>query len=133
MRYIKTYETIKNKIEIKDHYCWIINGDIINVLNKLHVSIYKKYRDQLDIFISSIQTSMNTTYKGLEKIYIFYDKRSTSSFTYWPIQSPEDEMSADYFINDDENGRYDLQGELKIVNDKVILDTLLVDINKYNI
>jgi len=131
MKYIKTYEENTKYIDVDDNYCWLISGDKNEIID-----IYKLFVAQLDSDLH-ITLDNNTLINGLTNstfkifgTYIYFDNKSRGALSYWTIYGDEDKKAADKY-NKDNN--FIFQGELKLINNKLFLDTLQRDANKYNL
>ena len=124
---MKTYENIyENNIKLRDKYCWIIYGSAETILN-----VYEKLEHQSSHFCdtaNSIRLALSQTYTDVIGTYLFYDKGS--KITYWIFENKNDQNKAKQDII---SVNYILQGELKLENNKLILDQMEVNVNKYNL
>lgn len=127
MKYIKYYENYTSHIELEDKYCWLIYGDrktILKIYNKF--SEYQKI-DQIDGIKKDLQKYITKNSLG---VYIFYNKYEKPTFCYWIFDSISNQNNAKDYIK---KSNIILQGTLNIENNKLILDTTEINIEKYNL
>ena len=117
------YHEFKNKF-------WYIKGDT------------KKTIDVLDRFIEKYdipKTKFSDIYKyiRLAILYkttilgIYFGFDNNFNIEHFTIEEDSDLIDGAEFFENDEEDIY--QGELKIINDELVLDTLKVDTKKYNL
>ena len=126
MKYLKDYN--KNEIEIGENYCWIINGDgvqVLTIMYKFYDIISNEYKNEIRQCLNILGNSIYSIYKNMYKIYIYY---TDLGFSYWAIQNQDDE---EFALNNMDFCLY--QGELKIEDHNLVLDTFGCDIKKYNL
>jgi hypothetical protein len=125
MRHLKEFENIK----LYTGSTYIIYGNLNDIL-KIFYDMYRLINDktlmsEITVVISSIKKNINSyQYPGTKGLYLLY---SEYGLAYHVFQSEEDEYVC--FLNYGNT----LKGELKIVNNEIVLDTLKVDAKKYNI
>lgn len=135
MKYLKTFELqifskeTNNIFHDKNHSCWIIYGDekkVINVLMEIRNSItqHKNGADYLDA-INSIISSISHK-KNMIGTYLFFSY--SENFEYWEIK---DENDKEFILR--EVPHYTFLGELKLINNKVVLDKMEAETKKYNL
>ena len=116
MSYWKIYGNKYNAIDILDK---IIDQFTISAFNRHITTNLKSIIRALKGFIESNQyTHSNVT--------ILSFNNNNFEFELYNSEIDKNRMV-------DEYKRYNLKGELKIENDKIVLDTLEVDANKYNL
>jgi hypothetical protein len=125
MRHLKTFENVK----LYNGSTYIIYGNLNDILSFLY-DMYmliddENLKPEITAVISAIKNNINSyQYPGTKGMYLLY---SEYSLAYHVFQSEEEEDVC--FLN---YGNA-LKGELKIVNNEIVLDTLKVDANKYNL
>ena len=135
MKYIKYFESIyDNQIYLQNKYCWVIYGDttpLLEIYQKFIEYIKEKYNITLT---TTLENSLKNTraYEYPLGSYIFYDFNSTpaGNLSYWIFVSTADQNDAKHEMK---IKNYLPQGELKIVNNKLILDPTEVIRDKYNV
>jgi len=132
MKYLKSYESIFKEIELGDNYFWSIKGNnrqIQKICNIFLIEMRNKYNTEDQRFNF-------TENEWMKEVYIYYEKLSVDNNlsndfnSYFPIANDRDKKDADDY-NIKHNKIY--QGELRIVNNKLILDTLDKERKKYNL
>lgn len=132
MKYLNPFYRDK-KIEVADKYCWYINSDdadiIIDIIDKFKSQISFKYRRKINKLYDEIENSItwdiDLRYIGL---YFYYDKKK--GFSLWFVEDDDDKKTAERHISE---YNYIYKGELKLVDNKLILDELDMDVKKYNL
>jgi hypothetical protein len=132
MKYIKIYENLSNNIILHDKYCWVIYGNTKTILN-----VYEKLENQSpQLHTTSLTNTLKSTaYKGAIGIYLFYDNINNFNgiknhlLSYWIfINKNRQDKAKEYIMYN-----YLFQGELKLLDNKLILDPMEANVNKYNI
>lgn len=119
--------------EVQDNYCWYINGDIsdiIDVIYEFKNQMRIKYKRKFKKIYDEIEPTLKYEYSYVIGIFIYCEDDSENGFTYWVIENYEDKKDAEKYNSDK---HYIYRGELKLVNNKLILDTLEMNINKFNL
>jgi hypothetical protein len=119
MKYIKLFE---RRYKVGTCVFWVIYGNIDEihvVLNKMNISFpgfRKMYRDEKDVI----------------GICLGYDPTADAlnSFDYYPFDDDEDYIAAKQTYK---GYGFEFQGEIKIVDDKIIIDPTEADAEKYNL
>ena len=142
MKYIKLFENNSINIEYDRNTCWIIDGDLNNVLNILNKLIddymkdsdrikYNIFYNDLEFLISDIKlVNINLKFDGMmlfSKIINPRVKDLKLSFKF--LKNFND---VEIIINQE---KCTLLGELKMENGKVVLDTSgdIIRTKKYNL
>ena len=128
MKYLKTYENMVNKLEIKNEYFWLLEpgnySTVIKILDKIELKLNKHFLSNFGIVKSDL---VNWTKEKFLGCYLYYN---SNRFQYWVFNDEYDKRRAD---NYNIQSLYTFQGELKIENDKLVLDTLAITTKKYNL
>jgi len=117
------YQTEFTPAQFKKFSCWYIDGNMITILN-----VIKKMNQiaKYEIDFKKIQFRLtNDEFTNSISGIIFY---FGIGFSYSIV---EDKKKSLNII--EETDVYDYKGELKIIDDKLVLDTLELDANKYNL
>ena len=137
MKYIKKYEKINNSddIEIIAGSYWIIYGDVSNIMSV--ISKFKKYFPSNDHEIE-LNRTINRIFRDKDinddiiGVYLYF---SLFGFSYSILHNEDDKLRI--YKNQLNANIYDFKGELKIDNNKLVLDDsekiFLDNINKFNI
>ena len=141
MKYIKLFENNSISIDFYNNICWIINGDlnqILEILNKLLDNYmkdspnrikYNVFYVELELLINEIKHVHLNNINGMilfSKPIAYEYKDLTLSFKFFKIFNDEVYRNID-------NERCTLLGEIKIENDKILFDTTIIDMKKYNL
>lgn len=139
MKHLKTYEEVNNysPFVLSKNSCWYINGNNIEIINIYNQIINQlKYKKDKKIFENTtLIHSLTNDYKDAVGVYLYNeDIGINKGITYYVIRKqfsiPEQHKDArGIAMNVDSTYR----GELKLVNDIVMVDTLQIDIEKYNL
>ena len=112
MKYIKTYED--SKVIFTRKSAWTIYGDVIKVLNHIDMQDFK--------WIIKSLKERTESYIGI----ILFKKNTATSYIMFDSMEVKDKVLDDY-------PEYKFKGELRLENGELVLDTLEMDIKKYNI
>ena len=121
---ITNFKIFENKIQFKKNYSWTILGskdEVINVLEHFYKIGNKTFSKSVLSIINDNDFINNYT----DGIVLFCEDDYSASFILFEKDNLDEILDAYY--------EYDYQGELKIKNDKLVLDTLSLDIKKYNL
>ena len=116
---------IFENIEIKDKSYWVIYGDyniVINIIEHLLAYFHSNnslYED-LKLVIKSLK---GYRYKDINGIFLYYSNDHKFSFGVFLSR----------YNDKNKLKEYNLKGEIKLKNNKIVLDTLKVDMEKYNL
>ena len=118
MKYLKTYES--THVNFVDNSYYLVNGNMTNLI---------------DIFKAINQLNTTSIIKQLidgeyTKVFSFYISKHHDRFSFWLLSGERSEKEATDFYKKRE---LTYRGELKIVDNELILDTLELDSNKYNL
>lgn len=123
MKNIKLYESI-NSVNFEDESYYLVNGDM-NLVIKMFEIINKFNSKSL---INQLITDSNKQH--FNKANSFYiAKRDDDRFTFWGLNENNNKEAKTFY----KKRNYVYRGELKIINDELILDTVELDQNKYNL
>lgn len=125
MKYIKQFESNNFKLTIDNNYCWLIYGDVKGIL-KIYHKIEKPNKNKIK---TGLEQSLKNDYYDATGAYLFCEKAPTN-FSFWAFCGTQDQNDAKQYIIDK---KFQLQGELKLVDNKIILDTLEITRDKFNI
>ena len=144
-QFIKLFENKAMDIDYRKNICWIIFGDLQNVINVITkitdnptIKNNKSYCSNLEELIKRLKKNIVSNIEGI----IIFSRILTwsDSGDYTPMISYEEfyEFDEIYKIINNRNltlpgTKFHLLGELRIKNDKAILDTAIVDMKKYNL
>ena len=138
MKYIKKFERVERLVDInygEDIY-WTIYGksiDYIKVLEKIleeRVNFnhyYLRIENLIDVIMRNSQEFKN--YQGIF-LTSYSEGYDTPTINY---RGFIDETDKNRYISLLEKHNTVFKGELKIVNDKLVLDSIEVDVKKYNL
>lgn len=121
------------KFNFKDNF-WYIKGnvkEITDIMEKF-IKTYKISKDKIKAFYSFMSYE-----KDIKGLYFSFNNSSVVGVMGWDFYAVE---NINQYINDLVDGKEFFkddqkiyQGELKIVDDKLILDTFEIDTDKYNL
>jgi len=120
MKYIKAYEYAK-----KSEYYWFIWGDYKTFCDVVKEFLYPK---QYEHFLRS-----SDTYKFDESVvggFITQNSKKKDGYLFWICHSLENMKEAEEYFEFEGDI---IAGELKLIDNKLVKDTLYRDIRKYNI
>ena len=139
MKHIKTYEELNtySPFILYNSSSWSITGDniyMINVYQKLIEQL--KYKKDKKLFeTTTLIHSLTNNYKDAIGVYLYFEEQTINrGISYYVIRSSfkiQDQINDAKDIITDSKLTY--RGELKLINDVVVVDTLEVDIEKYNL
>lgn len=139
MKYIKKYEKFQTAmtIEYDDKVFWIIYGDAKIIFNVLETIIESRF--SFNHFWVSLENVLNHFKRAINddiKIvgtFILSTPQRGGNVPHPSFLSFKNEEEKNMYIETYLNRDYIFKGELKVDNGDVILDTIEVDINKYNL
>ena len=120
-------EELIEELKIEDKSCWTIFGSMYHC-----AEILKKLKIQLESRISNmsglIETFENsiTDYPNAIGTNLFYDSEEFMGHFSFHIYKKESDRK--YYFD-----KYEYKGEIKEVDDKIVLDTIEIYTNKYNL
>jgi len=138
MKHIKKIERVENIVGINygEYLYWVIYGkpiDYIKVLQKIlkertdHNQYYVKIETLIDLIMRN--SHLFNEYQGL--FIISYSKGyEAPSITY---RGFSDENAKNVYTSYYDNNGMTFKGELKIINNELVLDSFESDVKKYNL
>lgn len=139
MKHLKTYEN--NIFDGMQNKYWFLKGnetEIRHLLMKFYEDKnYIEFKENIEYIVLYIFHN-TIKYENLYGIFLFYNHKTWAlELKFYPIFS-EDEKNK--IINTKDNyvlgirfNDYVYQGEIKLKNNKFVVDTLYIDVKKYNI
>jgi len=122
----KIYEGME-ELKLEDHSCWVIYGSqshCVNILNKLRLNLNSYLKSDLNVVIGYIKKNIkDNTYTDAIGTIIFYQEQD--NFSYYPYV---EKVDRDAYLKN-----YNFKGEMKEIDGKIIVDTIEVYVNKYNL
>lgn len=139
MKYIKKFEN--NIFGSTQYSYWFIKGkehEIRHILMKLYEDKdYLDYKESLgnivtDLFRNSVK------YEDIYGVFLFLilNKKWEFALQYYPVTKQKYyhiKNTPDFYLFGTPFSKYRYQGEIKLENDKIEVDTLEIDIEKYNL
>ena len=128
----KIFENLsENKIERNNNYFWWIEGDLDNILNVLDVFL-EENKNNIEFF-PNFKEGIISTWKEFEKLKGFLPNGvflfNEELIKFWITSTKDREIVKQQNIEDG----CEFKGELKLKNNKLVLDTLEAEIIKYNL
>ena len=131
-----------NFLNLENNSKWLIYGDIptiLKILEKLETKIIKNIQNNI---INDLLETNSKIHEDFQKIYssllsqiskkilgtYFFFENDDSLFYYYDFINEKNRLKAH-----NDSSAYKYKGEIKLENDEIVLDTLEIDANKYNI
>jgi hypothetical protein len=106
-----------NDVILEDKSYYFIQDNVIEVLKKIN---------DTEKIISDVQK------KPFKNIFLTANEEYYyGGFGFWRIKNEDNKKDAIYYY--ERKKGYTYKGELKLIDDKLVLDTLEIDIKKYNV
>jgi hypothetical protein len=143
MKYIKYYEQIEDKPILNHNACWVIYGDADTIL-ETHKKFIEYIRENLRLNITDSSSIEHKLKKEIPRndpsfivagSYLFYNRDNyvpvgwAGNLAYWVFSNTNQQDAKEHIKKEN----CSLQGELKIVNNELILDPIEVIRDKYNV
>lgn len=139
MKYIKKFEN--NIFGSTQYSYWFVKGkeyEVRHILMKLYEDKdYSEYKESLkDIIYDLFRNSEK--YQDIYGVFLFLilNKKWELSLRFYPVTKQKyDYMktTSDFYLYGSPFNKYNYQGEIKLENDKIVVDTLEIDVEKYNL
>lgn len=125
MKHIKTYKLFE---KTNNEIFWYIEGDFNQVLKVLekYASEHPEYEEDMIEVLKYFNMSDEKNIIGLYFYLYFIGGKADHSF--YKIENEKQKKDADNYYHDSEYG-----GIMKIKNDKIYIDTMMIDAEKYNL
>ena len=136
MKYLNYFKNSnKDNIKIELDYYWLILGDndiCLKVLDKFIKQMTGDHKVKSKEF--TLRQALKYNYSNIYGVYLYYENKvdGKDGFTYWIVENDKKDLYKANRFNK-ENTNYIYQGELKLINNELVLDTIDIDANKYNI
>lgn len=139
MKYIKTFEN--NIFGSTQYSYWFIKGkehEVRHILMKLYEDKnYSEYKNSLENIVTDLFKN-SVKYEDIYGVLLFLvlNKKWEFSLQYYPVTKQKYDYiknTTDFYLFGAPFSKYRYQGEIKLENDKIEVDTLEIDIEKYNL
>jgi hypothetical protein len=121
---ITKFKIYENKLILEPNSCWVIYGNlykVISILKKI-TEIDKKH---LPDIIKSLESNIWRN-KYIHSIGTFIFTHSNPNYSYYMTFNSDEEKK-------EIMEKHNFKGEIKLVYDKIVLDTFEANVKKYNL